>query len=308
VNSLPLHADLWEWFEFYRADGSGMPDGSMLRADRTYVDGGYLQAMGIPLVRGQLLPSDRTAVPRGAPIPFLINETAARRYWPNEDPIGQLVRAPWGPAIIAGIVGDVRHLGLSKAPTPAVYFPHFIGPRIVTTVVARTDGDPAALAASVRQVIRDIDPNQPVRSIAPLREVMADSIARDRFFTVVFVVFGTLALVLAVIGVYGVLAYAVGQRTSEIGVRMALGARAADILGMVMGSGMRLVVVGIAVGAIAALFLTQLLASQLYSVSANDPATFVAAPLGIAAVALLACYVPARRAIHIEPTTALRQE
>ncbi|HUE87104.1 MAG TPA: ABC transporter permease [Vicinamibacterales bacterium] len=307
VNILPLQPGVWEWFEFTRADGTGMPDGSQLRADRTYVDGGYLRAMSIPLLRGEPLPRDRSQLAPGAPLPFLISETGARRFWPTEEAVGQLVRAPWGTGIVAGVVGDVRHLGLAQPPIPAVYFPHFVGPRVVTTLVARTDGDPAALAGAVRQAIRDIDPNQPIRSIAPLGAVMAESIARDRFFTVVFVVFGGLALVLAAIGVYGVLAYSVGQRTQEIGVRMALGARAADILQMVMGGGMRLVLAGVVLGTIAAVFLTRAISSQLYGVSPTDALTFIIAPAGLAVVALAACYVPARRAVRIQPVTALRE-
>jgi predicted permease len=306
VNSLPLEGGVWEWFDFRRADGTGMPDGSPLRADRSYVDGGYLRAMNIPLHRGQPLLRDRSQWTPGTPLPILANETAARRFWPNEEAVGQIVRAPWGTGVIAGVVGDVRHLGLAQAPTPAVYFPHFVGPRVLTTLVARTDGEPAALAGAVRQAIRDLDPNQPIRRIAPLDEVMAESVARDRFFTVVFVVFGALALVLAAIGVYGVLAYSVGQRTREIGVRMAMGARGADILRMVIGGGMRLVATGVMLGCVAAWFLTRALSSQLYGVSPTDPMTFFIAPVTLAVVALIACYLPARRAVRIQPVTALR--
>ena len=307
ANSLPLEAEIWEWFDFTRADGTGMPDGSKLRADRTYIDGEYLRAMGIPLLKGDGLPQDRSELATGAPLPILVSETAARRFWPNQEAVGQIVRAPWE-GVIVGVVGDVRLKHLSEPAPPAVYFPHFVGPRILTTIVARTDGDPAALAGAVRQAIREIDPNQPIRSVAPLVDVMADSIARDRFFTVVIGTFGVLALVLAMIGVYGVLAYSVGQRTSEIGLRMALGARAADILGMIVGGGMRLVIAGIVLGAIAAIFLTRVLGSQLYGVSATDPVTFVAASAGLALAALTACYIPAHRAMRIQPVSALREE
>lgn len=306
VNSLPLQGGVWEWFDFTRADGTGMPDGSPLRADRSYVDGGYLRAMTIPLHRGRPLPQDRSQWTPGTPLPILVSDTAARRFWPGEDPVGQIVRAPWGTGVIAGVVGDVRHLGLAQAPTPTVYFPHFVGPRVLTTLVARTDGDPAALAGAVRQAIRDLDPNQSIRRIVPLGEVIADSVARDRFFTVVFVVFGALALVLAAIGVYGVLAHSVGQRTREIGVRMAMGARGADILRMVIGGGMRLVAAGVLLGSAAAWFLTRALSSQLYGVSPNDAVTFAIAPVALGVVALVACYLPARRAVQIQPVTALR--
>ena len=165
-----------------------------------------------------------------------------------------------------------------------------------------------ALAGPIRQVIRELDPNQPIRSIATLRGVMSESIARDRFFTVLFGMFAGLALVLAAVGVYGVVAYSVGQRTQEIGVRMALGAWAIDVLRMVLTEGMFLVFGGIALGALSALLLTRALQSQLYGVSAQDPIAFVIAPTILAGVTLLACYVPARRATRIDPMTALRND
>jgi putative ABC transport system permease protein len=308
VNSLPLESEMWETFEFTRADGSGGPDGSALRATRTYVDGGYLRAMNIPLLAGEELPRDRSQLAPGAPLPFLVSETAARRFWPGQDPVGQVVRAPWGQGVVRGVTGDVRLQHLSQPPAPAVYFPHFVGPRIVVTLVARTAGDPMALAGAVRQAIREVDANQPIRTIAPLSTIIADSIARDRFFTVITGAFGVLALALAIIGVYGVLAYSVGQRTSEIGLRMALGARAADILRMILGTGMRLVVVGIVLGALAARLLTGALSSQLYGVSTTDPATFLGASISLALAALAACYIPARRATRIQPIAALRDE
>jgi ABC-type antimicrobial peptide transport system permease subunit len=182
------------------------------------------------------------------------------------------------------------------------------GPRIVTTVVIRTEGDPVALASAVRHAILAIDPNQPIRSIAPLSGVMAESIARDRFFTILFAVFGGLAMLLAAVGVYGVLAYSVGQRTQEIGVRMAFGARAADIRHIVLGGGMRLVCAGVAVGAIAAVLLTRVLASQLYGISATDPITFVLAASGLATVALLASMFPHGERCASNPMAALREE
>jgi predicted permease len=308
VSALPLREGPWEAFEFTRPDGSGAPDGGPLRADRSYIDGEFLRSMSVPLLRGAPLPKDRSQVDPAGPFPILVNETAARRFWPDRDAIGQEMRAGKTPFVVAGVVGDVRHLRLSESPTPAVYFPHWIGPRSVTTLVVQSQGDPLALAGSIRQVIRDIDPDQPIRSMVPLSDVMADSIARDRFFTALFAVFGLLALVLAAVGVYGVLAYSVGQRTQEIGVRMALGARAADVLRMVIAGGMRLVLIGVVLGGLGALLLTGVLGSQLYGVSRTDPLTFVIAPAGLVAVALLACYVPARRATRIDPVTALRAE
>lgn len=166
----------------------------------------------------------------------------------------------------------------------------------------------ASIVPSLRAAIRAIDPNQPIRSIATLEEVMSESIARDRFFTVLFGVFGALALLLSAIGVYGVLAYSVEQRTGEIGVRIALGAQVGDVLRMVIGNGMLLVSSGVVIGTLASLALSGLLASQLYGVSATDPTAFVVATILLGAVAPLACYLPARRATRVQAVTAIRAE
>jgi putative ABC transport system permease protein len=179
---------------------------------------------------------------------------------------------------------------------------------VLATLVVRTSGDPMVLAAPIRRVIQEVDRNQPIRSMLPLGAVMADSIAQDRFFTVLFAVFGALALLLAAIGVYGVLAYAVRQRRQEIAVRMALGARARDVLSMVTGAGIRLVAIGIVIGTVAALALTRVLASQLHGITATDPLTFAAAIGFLGATALLATYIPAHRATRVPPMTALRPD
>jgi predicted permease len=307
VNAFPLRDEgNLTMFEYHRADGSGMQDGSPLRVETRYISRGYIRAMGIPLLRGEPLP-DQTA--NGAPLPMLVSETAARRFWPGADPIGQVLVASFGPRlVVTGVVGDVRHHVLAEPPAPALYLPQRVAPRLLTTLAVRSAGDPLALIGPIRQVIHELDPNQPIRAVATLRGVMSESIARDRFFTVLFGMFGGLALVLAAVGVYGVLAYTVGQRTQEIGVRMALGARAADVVRMVVGGGMLLVCTGVALGALSSLLLTRVLKSQLYGVSATDPVAFVVAPAVLTAVALLACYVPARRAMRIDPIAALRDE
>jgi predicted permease len=305
INLFPLR-DEGNVFEYTRADGRVTQDGSPLRADTRYISPDYIRAMGIPLVRGEPLPDQS---PKGAPTPMLVSETATWRFWPGEDPIGQMLRASWGTLfVVTGVVRDVRSLALAEAPAPAVYLPQSIAPRLLATLAVRTAGDPLALAGPIRQAILGLDPEQPIRSIATLMDVMSESIARDRFFTVLFGMFGGLALVLAAVGVYGVLACSVGQRTQEIGVRMALGARAADVLRMVVGGGMLLVLTGVALGALSSLVLTRVLKSQLYGVSATDPAAFVMAPAVLTAVALMACYVPARRATRIDPIAALRDE
>ena len=307
ITNLPLEGECRDTLSFLKPGTTPTTGGGVLRAANCLVSPGYLKAMRIPLLRGEPLPDQRPA--QGAPTPILISEAAARRFWPNEDPIGQVMRANYGgQAVVVGIVGDVRQHGLAKDPPPVVYLNHRTAPRIATTIVVRTAGDPMLLAGPIRELVRTIDPNQPIRSITTLDEVFSESIARDRFFTLLFGVFGSLALLLAAIGVYGVLAYSVGQRTREIGVRMALGARVSDVLRMIVSEGMLLVLLGVAVGALASLALTRALQSQLFHVSARDPLTFVVAPAALLVVALFACYLPARRATGIEPVTALRAE
>jgi predicted permease len=301
INVFPLRDGTFS-HEYTRAGATTEP---AVFADTRYVDPGYLATMGIPLLRGEPLPDQLSG---GAPVPVLMSESAARRLWPDEDPVGRLINVPWGTSVVIGIVGDVRQVGLAEAPAPAVYFPQLIAPRLLATLVVRTQGDPLALAAPIRDVIREIDPNQPIRAIQPLRAVMGESIARDRFFTLLFAVFGGLALVLAAVGIYGVLAYTVRQRTQEIGVRMALGARAADVLRMVVGAGMKLVALGIAIGGLAALGLGRVLVSQLYGVTPTDPAAFAGSIAFLALIALVAVSVPARRAMRVPPMTALRPD
>jgi predicted permease len=306
ITRLPLESGCSDILIFLRADGTGSRDGTPLRAANCLISPGYIAAMRIPIVRGKPLPE---RWPDGAPFPFLISESAARRFWPGQDPLGQIVRANYGGrAIVVGIVGDVRQDGLAAEAPPVVYFNQRTAPRIVTNIVVRTAGDPLLLVSSIRAVVRDIDPNQPIRSMATLRDVLSESIARDQFFTLLFGVFGALALVLAAVGVYGVLAYSVGQRTREIGVRIALGAQVPDVLRMVVGEGMALVATGIVLGGVASLWTLRALATQLHGVSARDPLTFVVAPAILLIVALLACYVPARRASRVDATTALRAE
>jgi predicted permease len=302
INVFPLDPGAFS-LEYTRAGADAVPGQPGVHADTRYVDPGYLEAMGIPLVAGEPLPTELTP---GAPVPVLMSESAARRLWPDSDPIGRLITVPWGESVVIGVVGDVRQAGLGLAPPPAVYFPQLIAPRILATLVVRADGDPMALAGPIRGAIQDMDPNQPIRSVQTLRELMGESIAQERFFTVLFAVFGGLALVLAAIGIYGVLAYSVRQRTQEIGVRMALGARAGDVLGMIAASGMRLVGAGIVVGTVAAYLLSRVLSSQLYGITATDPLSFAMAICFLGAVALLAIWLPAWRATRVPPMTALR--
>ena len=318
IDAFPLHDNFGGAAEYWRADGSGMPDGSPLRPDVRIVHPDYFRAMGIPLLRGEALseftPDVSTGPPFSAfqdtPLPILVSEAAARRFWPDQNPLGQQLRSAlgFGLAVVNGVVGDVRQRRLADEPVPTLYIPAMVSPGILWTLVVRTSGDPSALAGAVRDVIRNLDRKQPVLAIATANDVISESIAQDRFFTLLFLLFGGLALGLAAIGVYGVLAYSVGQRIPEIGVRMALGAGTGDVLRMVVGGGMRLVVTGVAIGALSSLLLTRALESQLYGVSTTDPLAFVVALVVLTAVALLACYLPARRATRVDPVAALRAE
>ena len=302
INAFPLQ-DAAFAMEYTRADAPAGEPG--VQANTRYVDPGYLPTMGIRLLRGEQLP---TQWAEGSPVPVVMSESAARRLWPNDDPIGKMINVPWGQSVVVGVANDVRQIGLAEAPPPAVYFPQLIAPRMLATLVVRTAGEPMSVAAPIRDIIKEIDPNQPIRSTMALTSVMAESIAQDRFFTLLFLTFGGLALLLAAVGIYGVLAYSVRQRTQEIGVRMALGANAFDVLRMVAGAGMTLVAVGVVIGTISALVLSRVLASQLYAIEPTDPATFAAALAFLGAVALLATYIPARRAMRVPPMTALQRD
>lgn len=300
INVFPLRDGTFS-LEYTPADGP--PDAAGVLADTRYIDPGYIETMRIPLLDGEPLPR---GLERGEPVPVLLSESAARRLWPGEDPVGRRIEVPWGASEVVGIVGDVRQTGLAMQAQPAVYFPQLIAPRLMATLVLRTTGDPTGLAAPIRELVKEIDPDQPIRSIEPLEQLMADSIAQERFFTLLFAVFGVLAITLAAVGVYGVLAYSVRQRTQEIGVRIALGASTADVLRMVGGGGMKVVGLGLLIGTGAALSLSRVLASQLYGIVPTDRLSFAFAIALLTAAASLAIWVPARRAMRVPPMTALQ--
>jgi predicted permease len=249
----------------------------------------------------------------------VINESLAALYWPGADPIGQrlLLGGGAGPGwvTVVGVVGDVRQSGLDAEPRPEYYLPHAQftfwndgGPVRSMSVVLRTAGDPMAVAGPAREEIRALDPNLPVAELRTLDEVRSASAAQPRFLSLLLGVFSAMALLLAAVGIYGTLSYLVAQRTREFGIRMALGARASEIMRMVVRRGAALTVSGLAVGIAAALLLTRLLAGLLYGVTTTDAVTYAAAPAVLLAVALLACWLPARRATRVDPMVALRGE
>jgi putative ABC transport system permease protein len=270
------------------------------------VSPGYFSAMGIRLMSGRLF-SDNDE-PRQV---VMINEAAAKAFWPGEDPIGKQLGWPedyW--FTVVGVVSTVRNVGPTRTPNPEIYWLHRVDlmVRPEMSLVVRTPLDPSSLAGAIQNEIWQVDPEQPVHLIRTMEQVAADAIARPRFQTLLFGVFAGLALVLALAGVYGVISYSVTQRTHEMGIRMALGARRRDVLRLVLGHGLALALIGTATGVAAALALTRYIESQLYNTEPTDPATFVAVVILLLATTLLACYIPARRAANVDPMHALRYE
>jgi putative ABC transport system permease protein len=269
----------------------------------------YFRAMGIPVLKGRGFTDQDRA---GAPRVIIVNETLARKYWPNADPIGKRMRFmgqietnPW--IQVVGVVKDVKH-ELDLPVTEEYYLPHAQDAWSSMVVVAKTSVEPVTLAAAIRQEVAAIDKDQPVFDVRTMREVRAISLALYSFSSVMLSVFGGVALLLAAIGIYGVMFYAVTQRTQEIGIRMALGARAMDVVKLIVKNGMSLALIGVAVGLAGAYASTRLLASLLVDVTPTDAVTFTIVTVILLLIALLACYLPARRATKVDPLVALRYE
>jgi len=275
----------------------------------------YFSTIGIPVKRGRAFTEADRANSKQV---VLITESAARQYFPNEDPIGKSIRLGWGKRVkgqrlrgggeIVGIVGDVKEEGLASADAPQLYMSMRQWPVQSMAVVVRTATSPMSLADAVREQVREVDPALPVSRMRPLDEIVSRSISQPRFYLMVLTVFAAVALVLAAVGIFGVLSYAVAQRTREIGIRMALGAQERSVLRMVVGQAMLLALGGIAVGAVLALVLSRGMTTMLFSVTATDPATFVSVAGILGVVALVASYIPARRATRVDPIVALRSE
>lgn len=269
---------------------------------------GYLDAIGIRLLRGRAIePGDR----EGAPATALVNETLARRWWPDGDAIGARIspQGPDGPwTTIVGIVADVRQLGPGHPARGELYLPLAQVPSRGTALVVRTAGDPLSALPAVRAAVRDIDPDVPVANVSTMEESVRQTMAIPRLYISFFTFFALVALILAAMGIYGVTAHAVTQRTPEIGVRMALGAATSDVLKLVLRQGLGLVLAGLGAGLLLALALSRLLASLLFDLSPTDPLTFAAIAALLAVVALVAILVPAARAAHVDPLRALRTD
>jgi putative ABC transport system permease protein len=270
------------------------------------VAGEYFRAMRIPLRQGRVFTeADR----EGAPLVVVINEAMARRYWPGESPIGKRVRMGFServPREIVGVVGDVRQTALEAETGPAVYLPLPQFPYPFLSVVVRTGGEPARLASALRRELRAVEPTRALSNVRSLREVLGASLAQRRFTVGLVGACALVALTLAIIGLYGGISFLVGQRRREMGVRMALGARPADAVGLILREGFRTIALGIGIGAIGSLLVTRLLRSQLVGVSTTEPAVYGAVLLLVVAVGSIACYIPAQRTSRVDPLEALR--
>ncbi len=282
------------------------PGESMLMK-RNMVDPGFFETMGIPIVKGRPITEQDRA--EGQPV-AVVNETLARRYWPGADPLGKTLRADLGtPRVVVGVMKDGKYGSLAEEPQPYLCIPMAQAPyQKRFHVVVQADGDPRALIQPVLHETRQMNPNLPVSGIATMSRHLSLSLGGARALAGLVGSFGLLALALALVGVYGVMSYSVSRRTQEFGIRMALGARGAAIIGMVLGQGLRMTMIGIVAGLLLALGVTRVLSGFLHEVSPLDPAVFGAVSLALAAVALLACFLPARRAASVDPTAALRAE
>ncbi|HJQ24976.1 MAG TPA: ABC transporter permease [Blastocatellia bacterium] len=290
-------------------DRQAGPDAPPPHADYLYVTWDYFRTMGIPLIKGRLFESSdmRIQNPIGDGSAVIIDEALAKRFWPDRDPIGANLgwgsQGPW--ATIVGVVGTAHPKDLIQQPEGTIYFPWYLGS---SALVVRTTDDPHRLVQTIREQVQAVDANLPVYDVKTMDERLARSLEARRFAVTLLGVFAALALLLAAIGLYGVIAYLVTQRSHEIGIRVALGASRADVLRLVLGQALQLALIGIGVGLAAALALTQFMSSLLFGVSPTDPLTFAAICIILTAVALLASYIPARRATRIDPMVALRYE
>jgi putative ABC transport system permease protein len=309
VSQLPLSGD----FDMYGVHIKDKPVANPEDAPGAFrygVTPGYLEAIGIPVRRGRTITAQDHE--KAQPV-VLINELFANRIWPGEDPLGKMVqiggsKRPW--RTVVGVVGDVRHEGLDGPPRLQLYLPEaqWFNPDSDMTLVIRTDANPTAITAATRAAVWSVSPNVRITEVATMDKVIGASVAQRRFPMMMLGLFAAAALFLAALGLYGVMAYAVTQRTPELGVRIALGAQPREVLRLVLRQGLYLVGIGLAVGLLGSLVLRSLIKGLLFNVQASDPATLVSVAVVLVVVALLACWIPARRATKVDPLVALRYE
>jgi len=305
---VPLSQDDMDMGYFLVKENPPLAPGEHLAADYRDVTANYFATMGIPLLKGRIF-SEQDNLDR--PRVVMIDETLARRFFPNENPIGRHLRVPDAtrPAReIVGVVGAVRDTGFDQLPRPTIYFPALQSPDQTMSLVVRTSLPPGTILPAIKTAIWSVDKHQPVFDVKSMDEIISGNVSAQRLALQLLGVFAFLALTLAAIGIYGVTSFLVSQRTQEIGVRLALGAQPLDISGLVLSHAARLVGIGVISGAVAALALTRLLTNLLFGVSGSDPLTFVGVGLLLITAAVVASYIPARRAMRVDPMVALRYE
>ncbi len=310
VSHLPLSGN--EELDGFTIEGRPEPiDTSQIQtADFRVVTPDYFRALKIPLLRGRYFTEQDN---KDAPYAIIIDETFARRAFPGEDPLGQRIDEQGsphkrGPAIIVGIVGSIKHTALNAGPKPAMYVPAAQSPWQYMVLTIRTTGDPANLTAAVRREVLAVDKDQPLSDVTTMEQLFTKAVAPQRFNMLLLGIFAGVAVILATVGIYGVISYSVTQRAHEMGIRIALGASRRDILKLIVGHAMLLALGGVGLGLIGALLLTRLMSSLLYEVSAHDPVIFASIACLLAGIALIASYIPARKATKVDPIVALRYE
>ncbi len=288
----------------FTIEGRFVPEGELPSVDYRIATDDYFASIGIPLIAGRL------ADPRN-PSELNINQTAGHRFWPGESPMGKRVKLglgasqdPW--RTVVGVVGDVHHLGLDIAPRPEVYRPYIANPLGYPVFAVRASGNTDILIAAIRERLRAMDPQIPMSNVATMDQLLSRSVQTRRLSVLLLIVFAGIALLLAGIGLYGVVSYAVGLRTHEIGIRMALGAERSSVVRMVLAQGLRVVLIGLAAGVVIALAIGPVFARLVYGVSTRDPIALRTGAAVLLMVALMACYFPARRAAQLDPISALR--
>ncbi|HZS47614.1 MAG TPA: FtsX-like permease family protein, partial [Blastocatellia bacterium] len=283
-------------------------------ANYSFASAGYFSAVGTPILEGRDFSATDTLESTHVTI---INKAMAKKFWPGEDPIGRQVgvnTVKWPVRTIIGIVGDIKHSSLREDPTPEMFVPYTqneikVWPSMQSLQVAvRTKADPVSIVAGLRKAVHSVDPDLPIARVTLLTDLVSSSMTQTRFSMFLLLTFGVLSLLLALIGLYGVISYSVQQRTQQIGIRIALGASRGNVLTLILGQGARLAGIGIIVGLVSAFGVTRTMSAFLYGVEATDPLTFIFVAFLLMAAALFACYLPARRAMRVDPLVALRYE